>query len=107
MTEEWMQVIAAGLVVGLALGYFMQRESRKRQQIYGGLPAEFFHYLASAAISGLIPAIFIAIFSGLPILRIIATGMSFSLTSFLMLLLYAVFESQAEVPVQAEEIPLD
>lgn len=59
MTEEWMQVLAAGLVVGLALGYFMQRESCKRKKIHGGAAAELFHYLASSTISGLIPVIFI------------------------------------------------
>ncbi|MCL4877296.1 MAG: hypothetical protein KJ064_11595 [Anaerolineae bacterium] len=104
MTEEWMQVLAAGLVVGLALGFFMQRESRRRKKIYGGFPAEIFHYLASSTISGLIPVIFIALFAGLNFWRIVGSGLSFSITTFLLLLIYGFFENRVGPVV--EEIVL-
>ncbi|MBZ0306199.1 MAG: hypothetical protein K8I82_09040 [Anaerolineae bacterium] len=106
MTEEWMQVLAAGLVVGLVLGYFMQRESRKRKKIHGGPVAEIFHYLASSTISGLVPVIFIALFTGLNFWRIVGSGLSFSITTFLLLLVYAFFENQVG-PVVEEVVLTD
>lgn len=104
MTEAWSQVLAAGLVVGLALGILMQRESKKRKKIYGGLPAEIFHYLACSTMSGLVPVIFIALFSGLNFFRIVGSGLSFSVSTMLLLLVYGFFENQAGPVV--EEVKL-
>lgn len=104
MTDEWMQVLAAGLVVGLALGFFMQRESRKRKKIYGGFLAEVFHYLASSTMAGLVPVIFIALFSGLNFGRVVGSGLTFSISTMLLLLVYGFFENQVGPVV--EEVKL-
>ena len=103
LDERWMYVIATGIVVGLILGIFMRRESQKRQPVRGGMGAEFFHYLAASGISGLVPAIFIALFSELNFLRIVGTGLIFQAITLSMLVMYSVFESQAP-PVEEKFI---
>ena len=93
--ERWLAVLAIGLVVGLVLGIFMRRESIKRQPIHGGPPAQLFHYLAASTISGMIPVIFIALFSELNILRIAGSGIIFSASTLILLMFYGFFENQA------------
>jgi hypothetical protein len=103
VNERWVYVILIGLVIGLVLGIFLRRESIKRKPVYGGMSAQLFHYLACSTMAGLIPVIFIALFSKLHILRVIATGASFSLSTLLLLLVFAVFESQAK-PVEVKPV---
>ena len=93
--ERWIAVLAIGLAVGLVLGIFMRRESIKRQPIHGGMPAQLFHYLAASTISGMVPVIFIALFSELNFFRIAGSGIIFSASTLILLTVYGFFENQA------------
>ena len=95
LSERWLYVLLIGLGVGLVLGIFMRRESIHRKAIYGGTPAELFHYLACSTMAGLIPVIFIALFAELNFLRIVGSGIIFSLSTLGLLLIFAFFEPQA------------
>lgn len=92
VNERMLTVILISFVAGLFLGYFMWRTSNQRKKVNGGTPAQVFHYLACSTFSILIPAIFFAILSELPILRVIGTGMTFSLSTWIFLFGYAAFE---------------
>lgn len=96
LNERWLLAVVIGLAFGLFFGIFMRAESIKRKPIYGGAGAHLFHYLAATILSGLIPMIIAAIILHLPILRIMATGLSFSLANFIFLTSYGFFESRAE-----------
>ena len=96
INERWLYVLLIGLVIGLVLGVFMRRESAKRKPIYGGVPAEFFHYIACSTMSGLVPVIFVALFAEMPFLRIAGSGISFSLSTLILLMIFAFFENGKE-----------
>lgn len=107
LDERMMTVLLIGAVIGLLLGVLMARESQRRQPVRGGLLAQLFHYLGSAAYSALIPAILVAILAEMPILRVMATGLSFGVTAWLSLFLYGLFESSAPPLEEKVVIELD
>ncbi|NJL93563.1 MAG: hypothetical protein HC915_07450 [Anaerolineae bacterium] len=59
--ERMVYVFLASCVLGLVLGVFLQRSSVRRMPVRGGLPAQFFHYLAASAIAVLIPGLVLGI----------------------------------------------
>lgn len=97
LSERWWVALAITLGVGLILGIFMSRESRRRQPIHGGLGALFFHYLGSSAVSAVIPGVIIGLLSGLNFFRLMALGLSCLAICLTNLLIYGAFESQAPV----------
>ena len=104
--ERMVWVILIGVGIGLLLGIFMRRASAERLPVHGGFAAQFFHYLASSTISALIPVIFLAIFSKLNVPRVVLSGLIFSLSTWVFLFSYAIFEKQANYVV-VDQIPTD
>lgn len=106
-SDEYFRSFIIGLGISLVLGIFMSMESAKRQPIYGGLPAVFFHYLSSSTMSALIPLIFVGLVNRLYIIQMISLGLLSLAITWVFLLLYAVFESQVDMSQIQQERELD
>lgn len=94
--ERMPYAIVGAIVLGLIFGYFVSRESHKRQPLFGGTFAHIFHYLAASTVTAVLPWVILGLLSGFHILRLIAVGLCFALANAVFLTSYGFFESKAE-----------
>lgn len=90
---DWLIALLIGVGVGLLLGIKIAHDSNARQPVLGGIPAQLFHYLACAGLSGMLPFIIAGIVVGLSFLALFGTAIGFLVLTGIFLLAYAGFES--------------
>lgn len=84
-----------GLGCGLVLGYFTARSSARRERIYGGQAALIFHYIGAAAVTGILPLVLATLILGGGFHTAFPLALSFMVTGFLALVIFAVIEQPA------------
>lgn len=84
-----------GLGFGLVLGYFTARSSARREKIYGGQAAMIFHYIGAAAVTGVLPVVLSSLILGGGFGTAFPLAISFMLTGFLSLVIFAIIEQPA------------
>lgn len=102
----WSTAVLIGLACGAVIGLYLRQQSLKEKKIYGGLPAEIFHYLSCAMVGSMTPFIIAAIVNGIAFLTMFGTAVGFLVLGAAMVVVYGVFESQAPEP-QALKPELD
>lgn len=90
--NDWLIAIIIGAAVGLVIGIKIARDSNKKLAVTGGPLAQLFHYLASAALTGMVPYIITGLIVGLSFLKLFGTAVGFLALTALFLLLYGLFE---------------
>jgi purine-cytosine permease-like protein len=99
------ELVALVFAVGFALivGYFTARSSSRREKIYGGAPAYFFHYLGAAAFTGLLPGVLGSIVLGVGRELVAPIALGFLAITFAALVLFAVIEQPARANAKHED----
>ncbi|NWG15121.1 MAG: hypothetical protein HXY41_00665 [Chloroflexi bacterium] len=92
-------LIVAALIVVFCVP--LARSSNRRDQIYGGAAARFFHFIGAAAYVGVLPSALFGSFLVGPLKLGIPLALGLLAISLLALLLYAVFEQ----PARAKRVP--
>ncbi len=95
--SDWMTAVLIGGCIGAVLGAGIARYSLKELRIQGGPVAQVLHYLACALFGSSTPFIITAIVVGLPFLMMFGTAVGFIATAGLMVYLYGIVESQAQI----------
>lgn len=90
--NEWVIAILIGAAIGLVIGIKIARDSNKKLAVKGGPLAQLFHYLASAALTGMVPYIITGLIVGLSFLKLFGTAVGFLAVTALFLLIYGLFE---------------
>lgn len=103
MDDRLLTAILFGLACGMVLGALTARSSNRREKVHGGLLAQLFHYLGAALIVSALPGVLATIVLGQGILRAVAVGAGFVLSSLAMLFVYAVFERGARAKLPAAQ----
>jgi len=98
------QIIILITLVIVAIGALpVSRKSRSKSPIYGGTPAEFFHFLGSAAYVGVLPAGLL----GTLFVGFLRLGLPLALTylgiAVACLFIYAFFERNARKGITVED----
>ena len=99
--DRTLLAILIGVGFGLVLGYFTARSSARREKIYGGQVAHLFHYLGSAAVTGVLPVGLSSLILGAGFGTAFPLGVSFMIAGFLALVIFAVLEH----PARASHVP--
>lgn len=89
---SWLLAVVIGAACGLVIGIKIARESNKKQPVLGGLPAQIFHYLACAGLTGMLPFIIAGIIVGLSFWALFGTALGFLALTGLFLVIHALFE---------------
>ncbi|HLV36099.1 MAG TPA: hypothetical protein VKY59_13325 [Spirillospora sp.] len=84
-----------GLGFALVLGYFTARGSARREKIYGGQAALIFHYIGAATVTGVLPVVLASLILGGGFGLAFPLAVSFMLTGFVALLIFAAIERPA------------
>jgi hypothetical protein len=84
-----------GLGFALVLGYFTARGSARRERIHGGQAALVFHYIGAAAVTGVLPVVLASLILGGGFGLAFPLAVSFMLTGFLSLVIFAAVEHPA------------
>ncbi len=92
---EWVIAVLIGVAIGLVIGVKIARDSNARQPVLGGVPAQVFHYLACAGLTGMLPFIIAGIVVGLSFLALFGTALGFLALTGVFLLVHAGFEAGA------------
>ena len=107
--------ILALVIFGLVAGFFVARHSQNRQPIHGGIGAKALNFVASALLISLAPTMLTMIFIVHPdplyigdirlpsILVLVLIALCLMGSALLMLLPYAVIESNTRPPVTEED----
>lgn len=90
-----LQALLIGLGFGLVLGGFTARSSARREKIYGGRAALAFHYIGASAVTGVLPVVIASLILGGGFGTAFPLALSFMLTGFLALVIFAVIEQPA------------
>jgi hypothetical protein len=93
--QDWMIAVGIGLLIGLAIGIKIARDSHKKQPVLGGVPAQIFHYLACSGISSVLPFIITGLIVGLGFLSLFSTAVGLLALTALCLLVDALIERTA------------
>jgi hypothetical protein len=93
--DRTLLALLIGLGCGLVLGYFTARSSAKREKIYGGQAALIFHYIGAAAVTGVLPLVLASLIVGGGFGTAFPLAVSFMLTGFLSLVIFAIVEQPA------------
>ncbi len=93
--NDWLIAVLIGVVLGLALGVKIARDSNAEQPVRGGMLAQVFHYLACAGLSGMLPFIIAGIIVGLPFVKLFGTALGFLALTAVFLLVHAGTERTA------------
>jgi len=105
--EKWFTIWLIAIAIGLVMGYFLRQESIKRKPIHGGMVAQLFHYIAATMICSIIPWAIIGLLGGLHLAWLFPVGITFPLSTLALLMVYGIFESQADVVEVAPVRELD
>ncbi|MFZ4812895.1 MAG: hypothetical protein ACOYL5_00060 [Phototrophicaceae bacterium] len=98
-------ILLAGVVFGLGVGLFTARTSARRDPIYGGAVARFFHYLAASVMTAL-PLTVIASAAVGGFLRALTVGLGFFVTLWGCALIFAWLERPAREVALARKVDL-
>ena len=102
LSQNQMTILLVGLVFGALFGPLTARSSNRREPIYGGLPAHFFHILAAIALVAPLPSILTGLVLGEGLLGL-PIAISLLLSGFVFLLIFAAFENPARIKHKPEE----
>ena len=95
MDDITLKTFAVCLAFAVILGPFAARSSLRREPIYGGILAQIFHLTGAAAMMGVIPGVITALILGGGFRVAFPIAAFFLATSFVMLLIFALFERPA------------
>lgn len=98
-----LQTIAAGVFFALLIGVLAARSSARREQIYGGLLAQAFHYIGAGALAAVIPCVLTAIILGGGFRVAFPVALGFVLVSLAALVIFAIFEMPARKAHMTQE----
>ncbi len=93
--ENAQVALLIGLGCAAVLGYFTARSSARREKIYGGQAARIFHYIGAAAVTGVLPVVLASLILGGGFGTAFPLAVSFMLTGFVALVIFAVIEQPA------------
>ncbi|MCC7448176.1 MAG: hypothetical protein IT324_12225 [Anaerolineae bacterium] len=92
---NWQYALLIGAVIGLLFGILVSRKSIKEKPVQGGPLAKVFHYLGASAFVSTAPTVLVgAIVYKLPFLTDLGLAFGLLATAFILLILYALFESR-------------
>ncbi|MFN8452590.1 MAG: hypothetical protein U0521_29285 [Anaerolineae bacterium] len=102
-----MSNVAIALLVGLVLGgllsLYVTPRSLREEKVYGGLPAQVFHYLGVLGFCMTLPTVLTAVILRSGFLPAVALGFGCVGAAFVALLVFAVFERPARAGIAPQE----
>jgi hypothetical protein len=101
--DQLQLALMIGLACGAILGYFVARRSNQRDKIDGGMWAQVFHYIGASSVVGILPTVLTCLILGLGFRTAFPLALTFLLTGWIALMIYAVFERSARVNLSAED----
>ena len=93
--ERSVLALLIGIACAVVFGYFTARASARRDMIYGGQVARFFHYIGAAAASGTVPVVLANVFLGQGFGGAVLSAISFFAVGFISLVIYAMLDLPA------------
>lgn len=101
--EKVPQALLIGVAIGAVLGFFIARQSARKNTIHGGFPAQAFHLLSAISISSTFPTVITGLIIGTGFLPVVVMALSLFVGGFVLLLGYAVFEKPARDQLPQDE----
>ena len=92
-----------GLSIAVVFGSYVARRSNRAQRINGGTTALALHWVASAAIAGILPVVLTSLILGLGFGTAFPFAVAFLATGFVALLICAVIERPKRAQATAED----
>lgn len=92
-----------GLVLGGLLSLYVAPRSLREEKVYGGVPAQIFHYLGVLGFCMTLPTVLAAVFMHSGFLPSVALGFGCVGAAFIALLVFAVLEHPARANATQEE----
>ena len=87
--------LVVGLVCALVLGYFTAQGALRREPVYGGSAAQFFHYIGAAGVTGTLPVVLASLILRGGFSLAFPLALSFMGTSLVALVIFAIIELPA------------
>ena len=91
-----------GLICAFGLGYFIARESLRREPVHGGTVALVLHYIGAAGVTGTLPVVLASLLLHGGFQLAFPLALSFMGTAVVALLIFAVIELPAREKAEAE-----
>lgn len=101
--NDFLLPMLIGLTLGLIAGVFAVRTSTRRDAVYGGLPAQVFHYLGASLFIAAVPSGLLELITGRGVGNAILASFTFVILSLISLFIYALVER----PARARRQPKD
>jgi uncharacterized membrane protein (DUF485 family) len=92
MDQSVINTLILCIAFGIVFGPLTARSARRREPIYGGLLAEALSFIGSMTMVCVVPGVLGAIIFGAGPLRGLIIGVSFLLTTFILMLAFAIIE---------------
>lgn len=95
--------LLVGLVLGGLLSVYVTPRSLSKEKIYGGVPAQVFHYLGVLGFCMTLPTVLTAVILRSGFLPAVALGFGCVGVAFIALLIFALVERPARASITPEE----
>ncbi len=95
--------LGIGLAFALTLGALTARSSNRREPIHGGPLAQLFHYIGAAGVTGTLPVVLASLILGGGFELAFPLAVSFMITCFVSLVIFAAIEQPAKLKVVDED----
>lgn len=95
--------LLVGLILGALLSLYVAPRSLREEKVYGGVPAQVFHYLGVLGFCMTLPTVLTAVILHSGFLTAVALGFSLVGVAFVALLIFAVVERPARAAIVPDE----
>lgn len=97
------KALLVGLIIGGLLAIYVIRRSLREEKVYGGVPAQIFHFLGALGFCMTLPTVLAALILGGGFGIAFPLGIGLVIASLIMLVIFAVVEHPARPKITPEE----